>query len=149
MKTLRITLALSLFVTSMLGALFVSAPKQVVAQQQNNNNQQSQQQQQEKTYKYVAQPGDSYSLMARKAIQTYGINEKVSLSEAQIIYAETNITKEAGSPVLTQGQTVEIKESTVKSWVDKAEDLTDEQEARWQPYAARANFNTNSVGQAS
>ncbi|GIW60778.1 MAG: hypothetical protein KatS3mg087_1844 [Patescibacteria group bacterium] len=87
--------------------------------------------------------------MARKAIQTYGITEKVSLSEAQIIYAETNITKEAGSPFLTEGQTVEIKESTVKSWVDKAEDLSDEQEARWQPYAARANFNTNRVGQAS
>lgn len=125
--------------------------------QQTENNQQSEGSQQSEgnqnnqgqSFNYVAQPGDSYSLMARKAIQTFGINNKVKLSEAQIIFAETNITKEAGSPVLVKGQKVEIKESTVNNWVDKAKKLTDQQQSAWNVYAKNANFNTNKVGQAS
>ncbi len=100
------------------------------------------------SFDYVAQPGDSYSLMARKAIQTYGVNNSVNLSGAQIIFAETNMTIEAGSPVLTLGQTVSINESTVKQWIESAQELTEEQQAMWQPYANNANFNTNAVGQS-
>lgn len=100
-------------------------------------------------YTYVAQPGDSYTLMARKAIQTYGITNKVNLSQAQIIFAETNLTKEAGSPTLLLGQKVEINQDTVKNWVNKAKDLSAEQQSAWNVYAKNANFNTNKVGQAS
>lgn len=99
-------------------------------------------------YKYVAQPGDSYSLMARKAIQTYGIKNKINLSNAKILFAETNITQQAGSPLLNINQTVEIKESTVKDWVEKAQKLTATQEAAWNAYTVGVNFNTNAVGQA-
>lgn len=120
---------------------------------QENNNQQSEGNEdassQSQTYSYTAQPGDSYSLIARKAIQTYGITNKVNLSEAQIIFAETNLTQAAGSPVLLQGQKVEIKEATVKEWADKAEDLNAQQQAAWNVYAVRANFNTDKVGQSS
>ncbi|MBI2285661.1 hypothetical protein HYU82_02465, partial [Candidatus Saccharibacteria bacterium] len=79
------------------------------------------------TYSYVAQTGDSYTKMARKAVQTYGLKNKVNLSPAGIIFAETNLTRAAGSPQLNLGQKVEIKESTVHEWVDKAQDLTDAQ----------------------
>lgn len=103
----------------------------------------------EKTYNYVAQAGDSYSLMARKAIQTYGINNKVKLSQAKIIAAETWLTQEAGSPLLSIGEKVTIKDSTVKSWVDKAQKLSATEEAAWNVYAAGANFNTDAVGQSS
>lgn len=100
-------------------------------------------------FNYVAQPGDSYSLMARKAIQTYGITNKVNLSNAQIIFAETNLTQAAGSPVLVKGQKVEIKQADVKNWIEKAQKLTKEQQAAWDVYAKNANFNTNNVGQPS
>lgn len=99
-------------------------------------------------YNYVAQPGDSYSKIARKAIQTYGIKNKVSLSQGRILYAETNLTQEAGSPSLLQGQKVEIKESTVKNWVDKAKALSQNQAAQWNAYLAGVNFNTNAVGES-
>lgn len=102
----------------------------------------------EKTYNYVAQPDDTYSQMARKAIQTYGVNNKVNLSKAEIIAAETNMTIQAGSPFLNLGQKVEIKESVVKDWVAKAQKLTPEQEAAWNVYAVGVNFNTNAVGQS-
>lgn len=102
----------------------------------------------EKTYDYVAQTNDTYSQMARKAIQTYGVNNKVNLSKAEIIAAETNITIQAGSPFLNLGQKVSIKESVVKDWVSKAQKLTPEQEAAWNVYTVGVNFNTNAVGQS-
>lgn len=98
-------------------------------------------------FEYVAQPGDSYSLMARKAVQTYGINNSVNLSGAQIIFIETNLTLAAGSPVLTLGQQVSVDSKLVADWVTKAQALTEEQQAMWQPYANNANFNTDLVGQ--
>lgn len=101
------------------------------------------------SFSYVAQPGDSYSLMARKAVQTYGINSSVNLSGAQIIYTETNLTNEAGSPVLVLGGNVSISEDSVEKWVNSAQELTDSQQAAWQVYVAGANFNTNDVGEAS
>lgn len=100
------------------------------------------------TYNYVAQPGDSYSLMARKATQTYGINNSVNLSGAQIIFVETNLTLLAGSPELNLGQNVEINESDVSEWVQKAQDLSEEEIAEWEVYVPGADFNTNSVGES-
>lgn len=100
------------------------------------------------TYSYTAQPGDSYSKMARKAVQTYGIIKKVNLSQAGIIFAETNLTLAAGSPSLELGQKVDITEGTVKEWVEKAKTLTAEQTNAWNKYVANVDFNTNRVGQS-
>ena len=100
------------------------------------------------TYDYVAQPGDSYSLMARKATQTYGINNSVNLSGAQIIFVETNLTNLAGSPALNLGENVQISESVVSEWVQKAQELSEEQIAMWEVYVPGADFNTNSVGES-
>ena len=98
-------------------------------------------------YSYAAQPGDSYTKMARKSVQTYGLKSKINLSPAAIIFAETNLTKAANSPALDEGQKVEIKESAIHDWVDKAQDLTDSQEAAWNYYVQFVNFNTDSVGE--
>ena len=98
-------------------------------------------------FDYVAQPNDSYSLMARKAIQTYGINNNVNMSGAQIIFAETNLTKVAGSPVLSLGQQVTVDGNLVAEWVKNAQALTEQQQTLWQSYANNANFITNAVGQ--
>lgn len=143
--------AVFLFVTVVVPTTTVSAhngedhgdDNSVVTQAQEGDNRDS-----ATTYSYVAQKGDSYSLIARKAVQTYGITNKVNLSEGQIIFAETNLTQEAGSPALAAGQKVEIKQETVKSWVEKAEKLSDTQKTAWSYYAQFANFNTNAVGQS-
>lgn len=152
MKNIKL-ISVGIFATSLsvLGLLFVgrgTANAQEMIQS-TEQTQSSHSQQEGNSYSYVAQPGDSYSLMARKAIQTYGINNKVNLSEAQIIFAETHLTQEAESPVLVQGQKIEIKEDAVKNWVNKAKELTAEQQSAWNVYAQNANFNTNKVGQAS
>lgn len=152
MKNIKL-IGAGLFTVSVmvLGLLFVvkgTANAQEMIQS-TDQAQSSQTQQQGSVYSYVAQPGDSYSLMARKAIQTYGITNKVNLSEAQIIFAETHLTQDAGSPALVKGQKVEIKEDAVKNWVNKAKDLNAQQQSAWNVYAQNANFNTNKVGQAS
>jgi hypothetical protein len=100
------------------------------------------------SYSYVAQSGDSYSLMARKAVQTYGIESSTNLSGAQIIFVETNLTKLAESPRLNLGEKVSISRQLVSEWSEKAKSLTDAQQKSWQVYANKANFNTNAVGEA-
>lgn len=99
------------------------------------------------TYNYVAQPGDSYSEMARKAVQTYGKKYNVKLTLGQILFAETNMTQQAGSPYLNQGQQISIQESTVKSWVEKAQKLDAATIALWNQYVPGVDFNTNDVGE--
>lgn len=98
---------------------------------------------------YVTQPGDSYTLMARKAVQTYGKKFDVQVSPAGIIYAETNLTLVAGSPHLEVGQEVSIDEALVKDWVDRAQALSDNEEAAWEYYVQFVDFNTDRVGEAS
>lgn len=100
------------------------------------------------SYKYVAQPGDSYTLIARKAVQTYGLKENVDLSGGQIIFAETKLTQAAGSPELSVGQEVTVDESAVADAVKQARELSEEREALWGEYAAGADFNTDNVGEA-
>lgn len=102
---------------------------------------------QENEYRYVAQKNDSYSQMVRKAVQTYGIINKVKLSNAKIIAIETNITQSAGSPLLDIGQKVVIKENAIKDWVAKAQKFSATQEAAWNAYTAGVDFNTNAVGE--
>jgi len=102
----------------------------------------------EATYNYVAQPGDSYSQIARKSVQTYGAIMKVDISQAQIIAAETFLTQEAGSPLLNLGQKVSIKEAKIEAAVKKAQALTEAQLKLWQLYTVNVNFNTDKVGQA-
>lgn len=98
------------------------------------------------TYDFVAKPGDSYTVMARKSVQTQANKDKLKLSNEQIVFAETNLTLLAGSPSLEVGQEVKIDRATVKSWVEKATKLTDEQKAAWTPYTVNVNFDTSNVG---
>jgi hypothetical protein len=100
------------------------------------------------SYSYTAQKGDSFSLIARKAVQTYGLINNVNLSQAQIIAAETYLTQASGSPALNQGQAVSVNVSEVKSSVEKAQALSQDAATLWQKYVSRANFNTDNVGEA-
>jgi len=102
----------------------------------------------EAAYNYVAQPGDSYSQIARKSVQTYGAIMKVDISQAQIIAAETFLTQDAGSPLLNLGQKVSIKEAKIEAAVKKAQALSEAQLKLWQLYTVNVNFNTDKVGQA-
>jgi hypothetical protein len=102
-----------------------------------------------KAYNYVAQPGDSYTVLARKAIQTYGIVYGIKLSLAQIVAAETNLATQAGSPLLDAGQKVSIGLTDIKAAIDATRKLSAAELANWQAYVTDVDFNTNKAGQAS
>lgn len=99
------------------------------------------------SYHYTAQPGDSYSQLARKAVQTYGIKTNTKLSPAQILFAENGLTTEAGNIELNLGQTVDVKKSVVGAWIEKAKKLTADEKAVWEYYVPFVDFNTNNVGE--
>lgn len=100
----------------------------------------------ESGYKYVAQAGDSYSLFARKAVQTYAKSADKKLSNAQIIYAETTLTLAAGSPELNLGETRSFDAADLKKVVDGAGELSKAQLAAWAVYAEGVDFDTSKVG---
>jgi hypothetical protein len=100
----------------------------------------------EPAYTYTAKSGDSYSVLARKAIQTYGIVNNVKLSLAQILAAENALTAQAGSPDLSEGQVVSLTQSNVKSAMDAAKKLSPADEAAWNTYVPYVNFDTRSNG---
>lgn len=118
------------------------------ATQSNEQNSEVSSDPQEPSYRYRAQAGDSYSKMARKAVQTYGLTNSINLSGAKILYAETHLTLEAGSPQLNLDQDVFLTEASVKAWVEKAMAITAEEETAWDYYVQFVNFNTDNVGEA-
>lgn len=102
-----------------------------------------------KPYEYTAQAGDSYSVLARKAVQSYGIINRVKLSLAQVVAAETRLTLIAESPYLNEGQTVTLDNATIKSAIDTVMKMPVDEVAAWETYVPTVNFNTNANGQAA
>lgn len=100
------------------------------------------------SYEFTAQPGDSFTKLARKAVQIYSIDNNVNLNQAEIVAAETFLTIDSGSPSVDAGEKVSIPKDKVKAAVDKAEALDKESEQRWEKYVANVNFNTDNVGEA-
>lgn len=155
-KSIKISLNLILVAFLAITIVAVINSTKAIAQESQTNQEQTavpvsenQTENNSEVFSYTAQPDDSYSLIARKAVQTFGIINKVDLSEAQIIFVETNLTQKAGSLELNEGQKVDINTNTIKEWVEKAGQLSQEQKDAWNVYAQNANFNTNSVGQSS
>lgn len=130
-------LTLALFVAATLGVSQLGSTSAYAATEKTSGD----------SFNYTAQEGDSFTKMARKAVQSYGINNDVKLSGAQIIFAENGLTADAGNIELNLGQTVKIKKDTVKNWVTKAQKLSKEQKALWAEFVPLVDFNTNAVGQ--
>lgn len=100
-----------------------------------------------KAYEYVAQPGDSYTQMVRKAVQTYGILQKKDIGNARIVAIETTLSQKAGWPALEVGQKVSFDEKQIADAVTDAMKLSEAEVALWQTYVPFINFNTNRIGE--
>jgi hypothetical protein len=158
MKKFIMTVISLLYSTSVVAGTAVLLPHTVAAQASNQQVAAADNKDKKETkstaskpvvYKYIAQNGDTYSQMARKAIQTYGLKNKIKMSQAKIIAAETWLTQAASSPYLNLSQPVEVPETTVRQYVEKAQKLNASEEGAWAAYTVGVNFNTTAVGQAS
>lgn len=119
-------------------ALFMQAPNASAAEEAKP--------QEKDPYSYIAKDGDNYTVLARKAIQTYGILEDVKLSRAQIIAAETTLASEAGFPELNEGEAVKFDSAKVKKAMEDAKKITGDALAGWQSYVPYVEFDTRNNG---
>ena len=85
------------------------------------------------SYTFTAQPGDSYTLFARQAIQQSKSGAK--LSPAQKVAAETKLAAAANWPAVNLGQTVKIDATDLKQAIDFAIKLSPAELSAWQPFA--------------
>lgn len=93
-----------------------------------------------KDYSVQAKAGDSYMLLARSAVTNYMKDNKLALTDAQRIAAETTLGVAAGLPELEVGENVTITKTALQQAVDAAKGLSIEQQAVWALYAADVIF---------
>ena len=98
-------------------------------------------------YHYVAQPGDTYTQMVRKAVQTYGIIHKKEIGQPRIVAIETKASSAAGWPILSEGQSLEFTESNIAALVEAAMSMPEAEVAAWSQYTPYINFDTRMIGE--
>lgn len=119
-------------------ALFLQAPNASAAEEAKP--------QEKDPYSYIAKDGDNYTVLARKAVQTYGIRENVKLSLAQIVAAETKLASDAGFPEINVGQVIKFETATVKKVMEDAKKIAGDELTAWQTYVPYVNFDTRNNG---
>ncbi len=93
-----------------------------------------------KDFSFTAVSGDSYCLLARRAISEYAANAKLNLLPTQRIAAETTLTAAADFPQINVGQVVNYTAASIKDAVSASQMLSEAQLASWLPYANLAEF---------
>lgn len=102
------------------------------------------------TYEFVAQSGNSMSVMARKAVQLYDKEAAdINLPEPCIVAAETKIVQSMGARWLNEGEKFVIDGNLVADQARQASGLTDEQKTAWSVYSNNADFTLADVKLAS
>lgn len=96
-----------------------------------------------KTLTYIARAGDSYTGIARAAVARVAATEKLTLSPAQKVAAETFLTQAAGAGELAVDQTVALSADEVKKAIAQAQDLSDEELAAWDVFANQVDFDAD------
>lgn len=152
-KTIKFSFALLMTLAAVFVAVIayqsVTVATKAAAQEAEVGTQPGQTEETTADYTYKAQPGDTYTQIARKAIQTYGIDNNVNLTQGGIIFAETNLTQEAAAGELEVGQEVKVDANLVKKWASAAGKLSEAEQAAWNVYVPFVNFNTDNVGQSN
>ena len=93
-----------------------------------------------KDYSVQAKAGDSYMLLARGAVTKYMKDNKLDLTGAQRIAAETTLGVAAGLSAVEVGENVTFTKTALQQAVDAAKGLSIEQQAVWAPYAENVIF---------
>ena len=93
-----------------------------------------------KDYSVQAKDGDSYMLLARSAVTKHIKDNKLALTGAQRIAAETTLGVAAGLPAVEVGENVTFTKTALQQAVDAAKGLSIEQQAVWAPYAENVIF---------
>lgn len=97
-------------------------------------------------YEFVAVAGDNMSKLTRRAIDLYDqADETIELTEAQVIYIETNIVQSYGPKLLDIGDNFLVQRTDIEKYISMAPGLNDAQLAAWDSYAQTASFELNYI----
>ena len=94
-------------------------------------------------YTYIARNGDSFVAMARASINRYAASNKITMTPAQRVAAETLLMDRAGSPELDVEQRVTLSADDVKKAVEEARSLSDDELDGWSYFADQIDFDTD------
>jgi hypothetical protein len=97
------------------------------------------------TYEFVAQPGDSLTVLVRRALQLYQQSKNITLGSGAEMYTETNVTQSLGNGLLEVGQPVSVPASLLQQYIDSSQGLTPDQNDNWAHYAETASFQLDTV----
>jgi hypothetical protein len=102
------------------------------------------------SFDYTAERSNNLTLLVRRALQIYDENDdSLSLSEAQVIYAETNVVHELGAYQLDVGQEVSVPTDLVAKYAASSQELSEGRLAAWNRYARRARFDLSGIQPAN
>lgn len=93
-------------------------------------------------YEYEVKSGNNLTILVRRALQLFDqAKAEIQLSEAQMIYCETNIVQSMGAPdLIYPGDAIKVDAEQVADFAASSQDLTPAQTAAWQFYADQADF---------
>ncbi len=85
--------------------------------------------------------GDSYTLVARRAVSDYvGTMSDSLYTKGQRLYVETQLASKIKKESLLAGMTIDIKAQDIKDLFEQTKTLTAYQLKRWETYAKNVKF---------
>lgn len=98
------------------------------------------------SYQYIVQPNNNMSILARRSITLYDQgNDTIELTEAQVIFIETNIVQEMGPRLLDVNENFEVTKDLIEKYVAEAPGLSETTLAAWDGYAQNATFELSDI----
>lgn len=88
----------------------------------------------------IVQPGDGYSLIARRAILDYAERFNITLSNGQRMYIEDTLSKTVSTQPINIGSKIRFDTSDLETLAKQAQALTPQQLQIWENYATRAGI---------
>lgn len=93
------------------------------------------------SYDYIVAPNDNMSILVRRSVTLYDEgNDSVKLTEAQVIFVETNVVQEMGPRLLDVHEEFEVSRLLIEKYVAQTADLSAATEQAWGGYAKSATF---------
>ena len=86
-------------------------------------------------YTITAESGDNQTVLVREIVGTYMSERDDSLNPEQALYVETNLVNTLPrDDLIFVGDTIRLSDESLKTVVDQAFQLTEQQQAAWSVY---------------
>ncbi len=97
-------------------------------------------------YQYKVEESNNLTRLVRRSLQLYDERDSsLAMSEAQIIYAETNIVQKLGAYQIDVKQVVDVPSDLVAEFAKNSQNLSEKQLATWSKYVSRADFDLDNI----